>query len=83
MSTQNSIKLSDYVEYPYLIPSIYLDFDIGSDYVVVESLMIIKPKSKESTELILQGNKIKLLSLYEFWFYRNREYCFRCHNWNE
>ena len=63
MSTQNSIKLSDYVEYPYLIPSIYLDFDIGSDYVVVESLMIIKPKSKESTELILQGNKIKLLSI--------------------
>ena len=26
MSTQKSIKLSDYFEYPYLIPKIYLDF---------------------------------------------------------
>ncbi|AIQ97657.1 aminopeptidase N [Prochlorococcus sp. MIT 0801] len=63
MSTQKSIKLSDYVEYPFLIPSIYLDFDIGSDYVVVQSSMIIKPKKKESSKLILQGNQIKLLSI--------------------
>jgi len=28
MLTQKPIKLSDYVEYPFLIPSIYLDFDI-------------------------------------------------------
>ncbi len=63
MSTQKSIKLSDYVEYPFLIPSIYLDFDIGDDYVVVQSTMIIKPKQKVSTKLILQGNQIKLLSI--------------------
>ena len=63
MSTQKSIKLSDYVEYPFLIPSIYLDFDIGTDCVVVQSLMIIKPKNKEPSKLILQGNQIKLLSI--------------------
>ncbi len=63
MLTQKSIKLSDYVEYPYLIPYIYLDFDIGTDYVVVQSSMIIKPKLKESSNLILQGNQIKLLSI--------------------
>ncbi len=63
MSTQKSIKLLDYVEYPYLIPRIYLDFNIGKDYVVVKSSMIIKPKLKESSQLILQGNQIKLLSI--------------------
>ncbi len=63
MSTQKSIKLSDYVEYPFSIPSIYLDFDIGTDYVVVQSSMIIKPKKKESSKLVLKGNQIKLLSI--------------------
>ena len=63
MSTQKSIKLSDYVEYPFLIPSIYLYFDIGTDYVVVQSSMIIRPKKKEPTNLILQGNQIKLISI--------------------
>ena len=63
MSTQKSIKLSDYVEYPFLIPSIYLDFCIGTDCVVVQSSMIIRPKKKEPKNLILQGNKIKLLSI--------------------
>ncbi len=63
MSIQKPIRLSDYVEYPFLIPSIYLDFDIRTDYVVVQALMIIKPKLKESSKLILNGNKIKLLSI--------------------
>ncbi len=56
-------KLSDYSVYPFLIPKIYLDFDIGKDYVVVKSSMIIKPKLKESSKLILQGNQIKLISI--------------------
>ena len=63
MSFQESIKLSYYTEYPYLIPLIYLDFDICEDYVVVQSLMIVKPKIKESSRLILQGSQIKLLSI--------------------
>ena len=63
MSTQKSIKLSEYVEFPFLIPSIYLDFDISTDYVVVQSSMIIKPKKKESSKLVLKGNQIKLLSI--------------------
>ncbi len=63
MSTNKSTKLSDYVEYPFLIPSIYLDFDICVDLVEVKSSMIIEPKLKESSRLILQGNQIKLLSI--------------------
>ncbi len=63
MSTQKSIKLSEYVEYPYLIPFIYLDFDIHTDYVVVQSSMIIEPKLKESKKLVLKGNQIKLLTI--------------------
>ena len=63
MSTNKSTKLSDYVEYPFLIPSIYLDFDICVDLVEVQSSMIIEPKLKESSRLILQGNQIKLLSI--------------------
>ena len=63
MSTNKSTKSSDYVEYPFLIPSIYLDFDICVDLVEVQSSMIIEPKLKESSRLILQGNQIKLLSI--------------------
>ena len=63
MLTQESIKLSDYVEYPFLIPRIDLNFDIRTDFVVVQSRMIIKPKHKESTKLILNGNQIELLSI--------------------
>ncbi len=63
MLTQKTIKLSEYVEYPFLIPRIYLDFDICEDNVVVQALMIIKPKTKETSRLILQGNQIKLLSI--------------------
>ena len=63
MKNPKSIKLSDYVEYPFFIPSIFLDFNICKDYVLVISSMIIKPKSLKSSKLILQGNKIKLLSI--------------------
>ena len=48
MLSRKTIKLSDYIEYPFLIPSIYLDFNIGNDYVVVHSSMLIEPKLKES-----------------------------------
>ena len=63
MQTDKSNKLSDYLEYPFLIPSVYLDFDILNDYVVVEASMIIKPKIKECKSLILKGNQIELLSI--------------------
>ena len=63
MLTRKSIKLSDYTSYPFLIPSINLDFNIGKDYIRVQSSMIIKPKSTESSSLILQGRQINLLSV--------------------
>ena len=63
MSTQKSVKLSEYIIYPFEIPFINLDFNIDSDHVVVQSLMVIKPISKDSSKLILKGNKIKLLSI--------------------
>jgi len=63
MSTQKSVKLSEYIIYPFEIPFINLDFNIDIDHVVVQSLMVIKPISKDSSKLILKGNKIKLLSI--------------------
>ena len=63
MLDQKSIKLSDYVAYPFLIPEINLDFNICKNYVEVCASMIIKPKSNKLSELILQGNDIKLLSI--------------------
>ena len=63
MSSSKSIKLKDYIEYPFLIPNIYLDFNIRDDYVVVQSKMIIKPKSKDKSKLILQGDQIELLAI--------------------
>ena len=63
MPKQQSIKLIDYIEYPFLIKSIYLDFNLCKDYVVVKSSMIIKPKLKKSSKLVLQGTKINLLSI--------------------
>ena len=63
MLNNKPIKLSDYIEYPFLIPNIYLDFNIGRYEVIVDSSMIIKPKAKEYSKLILCGNKIKLLSI--------------------
>ncbi len=63
MMYQDSIKLSDYIAYPFLIPSIYLDFNIFDNCVVVEASMLIKPKSMEASKLVLKGNQIKLLSV--------------------
>ena len=49
------------IEYPYLIPSIYLDFDIRTELVIVQSSMIIKPKFKECKNLIF----VKLAIFYQ------------------
>ncbi len=63
MLTEKSIKLSEYVEFPFLIPSIYLDFNIGKEDIVVTSLMIIQPKVEKSAELFLNGSEVELLSI--------------------
>ena len=42
MSTQKSIKLSEYIAYPYLVPRINLDFNIGKEEVIVDASMQIK-----------------------------------------
>ena len=60
MLNRKSIKLSDYIEYPFLIPRIDLDFDIGKDFVVIKSLMTIVPRSGKPTRLVLQGQKINI-----------------------
>ena len=63
MLKQKSIKLSDYIVYPFEIPSINLDFNIVKDYVIVKASMVIKPRLKDYSRLILKGNQIKLLSI--------------------
>ena len=58
-----STKLSDYKPYPFFIPDININFNIGEKKVDVKTLMIIKPKSEESSKLILKGIEIELLSV--------------------
>ena len=64
MKENISKKLSDYRPYPFLIPRVNLDFKIYAEEVVVQSLMVVKPKSEEPTKLILKGVDIQLLSIY-------------------
>ena len=56
-------KLSDYIAYPFLIPNINIDFNIGKEIVSVNTSMVVKPKSEESKKLILKGIEIELLSV--------------------
>ena len=63
MLAQKSVKLSEYKPYPFFINSIFLDFNIFKDYVLVDTLMTIKPKLKASSKLILKGKQIQLLSI--------------------
>ena len=63
MLTQKSIKLSDYIVYPFQIPNIDLDFNVGKEEIIVQSTMIIKPIVKDSSKLIFKGNQIKLCSI--------------------
>ena len=41
MLTQKTIKLSEYTPYPFLIPNIKIDFNIGIEEVFVETIMTI------------------------------------------
>ena len=63
MSNQKTIKLVDYIPYPFLIPNINLDFNICKDNVVVKVLMIVEPKLNKKSELILKGSHINLISI--------------------
>ena len=63
MKKNISTKLSDYVPYPFLIPNISIDFNIGKNEVVVLTSMIIEPKTKDTSKLVLKGNCINLLSI--------------------
>ena len=63
MKKNISTKLSDYIPYPFLIPKISIDFNIGKNEVVVLTSMIIEPKTKETTKLVLKGTCINLLSI--------------------
>ena len=63
MKENISTKLSDYIPYPFYIPDIKLDFNIHKDYVDVLTLMVIEPKNKEPSNLVLRGSEIELVSL--------------------
>ncbi|WP_269606265.1 aminopeptidase N [Prochlorococcus marinus] len=56
-------KLSEYIPYPFLIPKVNIDFNIGEDKVFVQTSMFIKSKSEESSKLILKGYEIELISV--------------------
>ena len=63
MSTQRPIKLSDYSPYPFLIPNINIDFNLRKEIVVVNTLMVIEPRSIFVPSLVLQGREINLVSI--------------------
>ncbi len=64
MQSLKSIKLSDYSPYPFSIPIIKIDFNIGKDQVFVEAIMSVEPKSDKNTQLLLEGSDIKLDSIF-------------------
>ena len=53
MLTQKSIKLSDYVVYPFQIPNINLDFNIFKEEVFVQAIMKVKLVGNKNSRLIL------------------------------
>ncbi len=63
MENQLITKLSDYTPYPFLIPKINIDFDIYNDKVVVESIMIVEPRTEKASKLFLNGSHIELDSI--------------------
>ena len=63
MGKQIITKLSDYKPYPFLIPNININFDIGNDKVIVESIMTVEPKTEKASKLFLNGSHIKLSSI--------------------
>ena len=63
MINNSPTKLSEYLPYPFLIPSINIDFNIEKDKVIVETLMVVEPKFKKKSKLFLNGIGIKLISI--------------------
>ncbi len=64
MIKERLVKLSDYSEYPFRIPSIELDFSLHEDHVKVLSVMQIEPLSLENTPLVLKGVQLELESVF-------------------
>ena len=60
MTKQKKVNISDYKEYPFDIPDIFLDFSIHHSHIDVISSMQIIPKSIPSKELVLEGIDIEL-----------------------
>ncbi len=63
MLNKDFVRLSDYKPYPFLIPSIELDFDIKGEEVFVNSLMQVIPIDKTSRNLELKGVDLDLQSI--------------------
>ena len=61
---RNITNLLDYRPYPFLIPNINIDFNILKDKVDVLTSMVIEPKLKEISTMILQGSDINLVSIF-------------------
>ncbi|MDP6193445.1 MAG: aminopeptidase N [Prochlorococcaceae cyanobacterium ETNP18_MAG_1] len=57
------IRLGEYVPYPFLIPTIELDFIVEDDVVRVSSCMRVEPRSAVSVPMLLKGNDLELESI--------------------
>lgn len=65
MSTQKpkTIHLSDYRPAEFLIESVFLDFALWEERVVVKSKLSVSASGKDSQDLVLAGSDLKLLSV--------------------
>lgn len=58
-----TVYLKDYKTPDFLIPSVKLHAQLGENYTVVTSTLLIKKQGEHSRPLILDGEKIKLLGV--------------------
>ncbi|HGY5555223.1 MAG TPA: aminopeptidase N, partial [Prochlorococcus sp.] len=57
------ILLTDYSPYPFLIPSIELDFVVEDKYVNISSSMQVEPVSDTPVPLMLKGVDLELKAI--------------------
>ncbi len=62
--TGTTIRRQDYMPYPFLIPQISLEFDLDADQTWVRNSMRVLRKSSESSDLVLNGEELGLISVH-------------------
>ncbi len=62
--TGKTIHRQDYLPYPFSIPQVSLEFDLDPDQTWVRSTLRVLRKTPESSDLVLNGEELGLISVY-------------------